>query len=189
MAASIAGHLDAADVVCKEPDAAIEGVVDLVVLKVEDEPNDDWLVEIASEYPLLVVADESHLMRAVDAGGRGFMPSDSSPESLSDAIATMLQGAAVVPPEMLGRVLSHVVELRRARAAEESKLEALTERERQVYELAASGARKDEIGARLFISPATARTHLQRIYRKLGVHSQSELIAIKARSSGREARS
>jgi DNA-binding CsgD family transcriptional regulator len=50
-----------------------------------------------------------------------------------------------------------------------------------VFRLASQGARKEEIGATLFISPATARTHLQRLYRKLDVHSQAELIALAVR--------
>ncbi len=62
-------------------------------------------------------------------------------------------------------------------------LQELTDREREVFRLAAEGARKDEIGQRLFISPDTARTHLQRVYRKLGVHSQAELIALAARDT------
>ncbi|HEX6220014.1 MAG TPA: helix-turn-helix transcriptional regulator, partial [Acidimicrobiia bacterium] len=86
-------------------------------------------------------------------------------------------GGGVVPPDLLGRLLRHLVDRRRSLVAPPGFAD-LTPREKEVFRLAARGARKEEIGETLFISPATARTHLQRVYEKLGIHSQSELIAL-----------
>jgi DNA-binding CsgD family transcriptional regulator len=90
----------------------------------------------------------------------------------------------VVPPDLLGSVLHHLVE-RRRRSRPPVDLSSLTNRETEVFELAAEGLRKEEIAERLYISPATARTHLQRVYRKLSIHSQAELMTL-AVHGGRE---
>ena len=67
--------------------------------------------------------------------------------------------------------------------ASRPRVGALSERERQVLELASQGFHNDEIGRRLFISPKTVKTHLQNIYEKLGVSSRTEA-SVKARDAG-----
>ncbi len=84
----------------------------------------------------------------------------------------------MIPPDLLGTLLGHLVGRSRGERELAASLEKLTPRERDVFRLASRGARKEEIGASLFISPATARTHLQRIYRKFEVHTHAELIAL-----------
>lgn len=160
---------------------------DALILHFLDEPNDQ-LVETASAIgPTLVIADREHMLDLVDAGCRGFLPVSASLEEIEKALLTILEGGAVVPPDLLGSLLGHLVQRHRQHQAIAEELDELTERERQVFELAARGARKEEIGERLFISPSTARTHLQRIYRKLGVHSQSELMGLANRTGEVEA--
>jgi DNA-binding CsgD family transcriptional regulator len=160
---------------------------DLLVLQAAGELSEEMVHGAAEMAPTLVVADHDGLIDAVDAGCRGFLPSSSSLEEIRNAVDTILEGGAVVPPDLLGALLRHIVDRRRKSHALYEKLSDLTDRERQVFRLAARGARKEEIGNRLFISPATARTHLQRVYRKLGVHSQSELMAMAARMEEPEA--
>lgn len=140
-----------------------------------EEPS--GLEELAARVPTIVLANENRMIDMVDRGCRGFLSWTASADEIRDAASTVLDGGAVVPPAMLGTLLRHLVQRRRAAETRSSLLDELTDREREVYELAAQGARKDEIGERLFISPATARTHLQRVYRKLGVHSQTELMS------------
>ena len=59
-----------------------------------------------------------------------------------------------------------------------SGLDRLTPREREIAQAAASGAPAQELAAQLFLSPRTVETHLIRIYRKLGLRSRAELVAL-----------
>jgi len=141
-------------------------------------PTQD-LQPAAASVLTLVLADESHLVPAVNAGCRGFLPRSASLDEIHGAVDALLSGQAVIPPYLLGTLLRHMVEMRRRDVAHlDSTLSDLTDREREVFWIASQGMRREEIGKRLFMSPATARTHLQRIYKKLGIHSQSELMAL-----------
>lgn len=152
---------------------------DLLVYYTDNSLPVEQLAKAAEEIPTLVLAEPHLLIDSVDANCRGFLPHTAPLEEVRKAINTILEGGAVVPPDLLGTVLRHLVDRRRT-VVNELNLHSLTDREREVFRLAAQGARKDEIGAELFISPDTARTHLQRVYRKLGIHSQAELIALAA---------
>jgi DNA-binding NarL/FixJ family response regulator len=138
--------------------------------------------EVAATVPTLVLAEQGKLLTAVDAGARGFLPETASLDEIRDTVETILNGGAVVPPDLLGTLLRHLVSRRRQGEGSDRLLGELTGREREVFDLASEGATRDEIAEALFISPATARTHLQRVYRKLGVHSQSELMALAMRT-------
>ena len=171
----LAGH----DVALVAGLAEVDGSVDLLIYRPDDglELIPESVARVASSVPTLVLGSEDMMIPAVDAGCRGFLLSSASLDEVEEAADTILGGGAVVPPDLLGRLLRHLVERRRKTVAP-AGVEQLTEREREVFQLAARGARKDQIGEALFISPATARTHLQRVYRKLGVHSQAELVAL-----------
>lgn len=148
-----------------------------LVYRVDGTFEDGELARIASAVPTVVLGEDEHLVPAVDANCRGFLPRIASLEEIADAVDTVLDGGGVVPPDLLGTLLRHLVDRRRSPVAPPGFAD-LTPREKEVFTLAARGARKEEIGEHLFISPATARTHLQRVYEKLGVHSQAELIAL-----------
>lgn len=170
-------------------DFEVEGIADLkdlpsqsglLIYHTDNSLPVEQLSKTAETIPTLVLADPDLLIDSVEAHCRGFLPRSASLEEVREAIETILAGGAVVPSDLLGTVLRHLVDRRRSLATD-LDLYALTEREKEVFRLAVTGARKDEIGEKLFISPDTARTHLQRLYRKLGVHSQAELIALAMR--------
>lgn len=150
---------------------------DLVIYQADGKLDATRLARAAVEKPTLVLGESSQLIDAIEASCRGFLPDSASLEEVGSAVRTILDGGSVVPPDLLGRVLRHLVD-RQRRIESNLDLDVLTEREREVFHLAIAGARKEEIADRLFISPGTARTHLQRLYKKLGVHSQAELIAL-----------
>ncbi|HJQ91901.1 MAG TPA: response regulator transcription factor [Acidimicrobiia bacterium] len=177
--------LDGYDSILVDQPDSVELDTDLLVYRVTGAPPYDLLAKLASEIPTLVLGGEEHLIPAVDSNCRGFLLDSAPLEEVRKAVDSIGDGGAVIPPELLGSLLRHVVEKRRRRNAAPG-LDVLTDREREVFRLAAGGARKEEIGKRLFISPATARTHLQKVYRKLGVHSQAELIVMASRTDEQE---
>jgi DNA-binding NarL/FixJ family response regulator len=164
-----------------DPLAVSNGEVDVLAWHFSEELAAEDLARVAATTPTLVIANSKHVLQAVDAGCRGFLPKTAGLHEIREGILIIADGGAVVPPDLLGTLLRHLVDRGRGEREFGASLEKLTARERDVFRLASRGARKEEIGASLFISPATARTHLQRLYRKLEVHSQAELIALAVR--------
>lgn len=137
--------------------------------------------EVGSYRCLVLGADETDSMiAAVEAGARGYISRDAPFTEIVGAAKSVDAGVAVIPPFMLGALLHHVVERRRIESASVERLDELTKREREVFELAAIGLNHDGVAERLFVSPATARTHLHRIFKKLDIHSKAELVALAA---------
>ena len=136
--------------------------------------------EVAARLPTLMLGEEQQLLTAVDAGCRGFLDADASIEEIRSAVLAISEGGSVIPPSMLGSLLRHLVQRRRAADNLSKALTSLTSRELDVYQLAARGLGREQIARTLFISPDTVRTHLQKIYGKLGVHSGAELAALSA---------
>ena len=126
--------------------------------------------------------DEEHLLEAIEAGVDGYTTGVDGLEGIAEAIRVTARGESVVPSAMLGPLLRRLIQRRRDAAEAADRLSALTRREREVFGLLIEGQDDDAIAATLFISPETARTHVQRILRKLEVHSRVEAVALAARS-------
>lgn len=125
--------------------------------------------------------DPEAMLDALESGADGYAIMEEGLDKLIDAVRTVASGTAWVPPTLLGHLLRHVVQRRRAEREALELLEQLTPREREIFELAARGYRHTEVAQELYISAATARTHLQRTFGKLDVHSRAELVALAAR--------
>jgi DNA-binding NarL/FixJ family response regulator len=126
--------------------------------------------------------DAALLLRAVETGIDGFASREDTLVELLDATRTVARGEARIPPRMLGLLLHDLIQRRREEDAVLERLAALTSRERQVAALLAAGLNRDAVARELVISPETARTHIQRVLAKLGVHSQLEAAALIAGS-------
>ncbi len=83
-----------------------------------------------------------------------------------------------MPRGMLGGLLRELIERRRRDEEVHARYRRLTGREREVLALLAAGDYVDRIARRLFISPQTVRSHVQRILDKLEVHSRAEAVAL-----------
>ncbi len=118
--------------------------------------------------------DDAALLAAMRAGADGYVGSDESVEDLVDALHRVRRGEAPIPPGMLGTLLRSLIEARREDDEAVRRFSALSAREQEVLALVVAGCDRREIGRRLYLSPHTARTHIQNILVKLGVHSQLE---------------
>ena len=83
----------------------------------------------------------------------------------------------MIPRHLLGGLLERLLKNRRERGEAQEKVNQLSRQEQVVLDLLARGNSNNGIAAHLTISPATARTHVQRILAKLGVHSRLEAAA------------
>ena len=122
-------------------------------------------------------ADE-YVFEALHAGASGFLLKDVDPDDLRAAVRVVASGEALLSPSVTRRLIAEfTAQPGRQRHAPE-ELGELTEREREVMGLVAAGLSNDEIGRRLVISPATAKTHVSRILLKLGARDRAQLVVI-----------
>jgi DNA-binding NarL/FixJ family response regulator len=121
--------------------------------------------------------DEQILVQALEAGASGYLSKGAPLAELIDATRAVRRGEALVPPRMLGALLQRLIVRRRERDDALKRMAKLTRREREVLALVAQGADNDAIAQHLVISPETARTHIQNVLGKLGVHSRLEAAA------------
>jgi two-component system, NarL family, nitrate/nitrite response regulator NarL len=126
--------------------------------------------------------DDERLAHAIESGFDGYVTGPVGLAGVTEAVKAIARGESVVPPAMLGPLLKRLIERRREADQVADRLLALTPREREVLHLLIEGRDQSGVAAALFISPETARTHIQRVLRKLGVHSRLEAIALVGRA-------
>jgi DNA-binding NarL/FixJ family response regulator len=121
---------------------------------------------------------DAYVFQALQTGASGFLLKDAGPAELLHAIRVVAAGDALLAPRITRRLIAQFTAQRTAAEDGENRLAVLTEREREVLALAGQGLSNDEIGAKLFLSPATARTHVSRAMRKLGARDRAQLVVI-----------
>jgi DNA-binding NarL/FixJ family response regulator len=121
---------------------------------------------------------EAYVFDALQAGASGFLLKDAGPAELLHAIRVIAAGDALLAPRITRRLIGQFTALRTANRLAEDRLAVLTEREREVLALVGQGLSNDEIGAKLFLSPATARTHVSHAMVKLGARDRAQLVVI-----------
>jgi DNA-binding NarL/FixJ family response regulator len=128
------------------------------------------------ELPLLVVSmhDEVlYALRCVRAGARGYVMKRRASETLLDAVRQVLDGRIYLSEEMKKRVNQGLEE--RSEAPVESPLDALSDRELQIFECLGDGLKTSEIAEQIHLSPKTVSSHQSRIKNKLGIDSTPKL--------------
>lgn len=123
-------------------------------------------------------ADHAGLLSALELGAQGYLSKECRLDEFVDAVRQLERGEAVVPPAMLGGLLSDLVLRRRQVGEDRDRLGTLSRQERRVLEFLARGLNQEGIARELVISPQTARTHIQNVIAKLGVHSRIEAVAV-----------
>ncbi|MBI5231234.1 MAG: response regulator transcription factor [Coriobacteriales bacterium] len=119
---------------------------------------------------------DEYVFEALRAGASGFMLKDVDPDHLLDAIRVVAEGEALLAPSVTRRLIAAFAKRPTGTPADIAALESLTEREREVLELVGTGMTNAEIAERLFISPATAKTHVSRIMMKLDARDRAQLV-------------
>ena len=113
--------------------------------------------------------------RAIRAGASGFVLKDAEPEFLLAAIRTVHAGSAVIAPGATTALFEHLGTGRTAPAPPPA-FASLTDREREIFALAARGLSNAEIADREFVSEATVKTHVSRVLAKLGLRDRVQLV-------------
>ncbi|MFI9412777.1 response regulator [Nocardia gamkensis] len=121
---------------------------------------------------------DENVFDALQAGASGFLLKDAGPAELLHAIRVIAAGDALLAPRITRRLIGQFTAQRRAAKSAQDRLAVLTDREREVLALVGQGMSNDEIGAALFLSPATARTHVSRAMVKLGARDRAQLVVI-----------
>ncbi|MEG3629789.1 response regulator transcription factor [Streptomyces poriticola] len=120
---------------------------------------------------------DDYVYGALRAGATGFLVKDTEPEELVHAVRVAARGDALISPSITRRLIAEFAG--RVRPPEPGpRLNALTDREREVMRLVAAGLTNDEIAASLVLSPATAKTHVSRIMTKLDARDRAQLVVL-----------
>ncbi|HEY8590262.1 MAG TPA: response regulator transcription factor [Naasia sp.] len=120
---------------------------------------------------------DEYVLGAILAGASGFLVKDAEPVDLIKAVRVAADGDALLSPGVTRRLLQHVSDGAREPRSPRA-LDGLTEREVDVLRLVAEGLTNEEIAARLFLSPLTAKTHVSRILGKLGARDRVQLVVL-----------
>jgi DNA-binding NarL/FixJ family response regulator len=121
---------------------------------------------------------DEYVFGALKAGASGFLLKDTPPADLLAGIRVVAAGDALLSPGVTRHLIEEFVRRPDNARPVPPSLDGLTERELQVLTLVARGLSNGEIAQRLFVSPATAKTHVSRLLMKLDVRDRAQLIIV-----------
>jgi DNA-binding NarL/FixJ family response regulator len=113
---------------------------------------------------------DEYIGPALAAGAQGYLLKDATPDELSRAVRSLVQGGAALEPGVAARLLE--------RMSESERSEELSARELEVLRLLVAGASNKAIAGRLSLSENTVKSHISHIFGKLGVQSRAEAVAV-----------
>jgi len=118
---------------------------------------------------------DEYVFEALRAGASGFLVKDTEPVELIRAVHAVANGEALLSPSVTRRLIAEFA-TRAKEPSRSTQLDNLTDREREVMALVAEGLSNEEIADRLFVSPATAKTHVSRAMIKLNARDRAQLV-------------
>ena len=134
---------------------------------------------LAGHVLVLTTFDEDRIVYdALKAGASGFLLKTAPPAQLVDAVRTVSAGEALLAPALTRRLIEDFVRRPPPGDAVPARLAELTEREREVLALIARGLSNGEIAATLFLSGATVKTHVNRIFQKLQLRDRVQAVVL-----------
>jgi DNA-binding NarL/FixJ family response regulator len=131
---------------------------------------------------LSMYTDESYILRALDAGAKGYLLKDNADEELEKAIRSVAAGRPFFSQVIADTLLEEHVHIMRKQGVTDS-YKLLTEREREVLHLLAEGKSNKEAAAVLSVSPYTVDTHRTNLMQKLGLHNTAEIVLYAVRKA------
>ena len=168
---------DGLDALQKVPD--LEPEVALVDARMPRMDGVELIQRLAAEHPgvaaivLTTFDDDEYVFGGLRAGAKGYLLKDTPPEELVRAIEKASRGETVLGGKILSRVVS---QLKRSPEGEPpAPGDSLSGREAEVVGLVGGGATNSEIARALYISEGTARNHVSKILRKLGLRDRTQL--------------
>ena len=117
---------------------------------------------------------DEYIFEAVRQGASGFLVKDTEPVELLRAVRVVAAGDALLSPKVTRQLIGEFAT--RAHPPPPRQLDELTNREREVTALVAEGLSNEDIAQRLYLSPATAKTHVNRAMTKLGARDRAQLV-------------
>ena len=121
---------------------------------------------------------EDLIVEALRAGASAYLGKDVEPATLIDAIRKIVVGDTLLSPSATRALISRVLAQSEVGTSDGAVLDRLTPREREVLTLVALGLSNEQIAERLYISPTTAKTHVNRTMMKLGARDRAQLVII-----------
>ncbi len=187
--AMVLGHQDDIEVVAGTGREAIEAArryrPDVILMDIRMPEMDDLeatsrIVEEA-DWPVRVLIlttfdPDEYVYKALRAGASGFVLKDIPPEELVAAVRTVADGGALLAPSITRRLIGRFAEHLAHDTRVSSRLERLTNREREVLAAIARGLNNSEISEKLFIGAATVKSHVSSILSKLGLRDRAQAV-------------
>jgi DNA-binding NarL/FixJ family response regulator len=118
---------------------------------------------------------DEYVFEALRVGASGFLVKDTEPVDLLRGVRAVAAGDALLSPGVTRRLIEEFASRSRAPLAPMS-LDTLTDREREVMSLVGAGLSNEDIAAKLYVSPATAKTHVSRAMIKLSARDRAQLV-------------
>ncbi len=140
----------------------------------------DHLVLRLPETPVIILSacnDTAIIRRAIDHGAAGFIPKDTTNDVLISALRLVLAGGTYIPPMMLDNLQAGTGAAQGdPSSADESPLDRLTQRQREVLRLIAAGMTNKAISRRLGVTENTVKVHITSILKTLGVNNRTQAV-------------
>jgi DNA-binding NarL/FixJ family response regulator len=154
-------------------------LMDLRMPRMEGAQATREIVAAAPDTRVLVLttyADDESLFPALQAGARGYLTKDASAEEIEQAIRAVAAGRTHLDPVVQQRLLEAVQSPTGTPAEQDQQPDELTAREAEVLKLIASGLSNAEIAESLVVSNATVKTHINRIFAKIGARDRAQAV-------------
>lgn len=119
---------------------------------------------------------DDYVYDALRAGASGFLLKDATPDQILEAVRVIGAGEALLAPGVTRRLISEFAA--RAQLRPPARLQDLTARERQVFELVAGGLSNAEIAGRLYLAEQTVKTHVSAVLAKLGLRDRVQAVVL-----------